>query len=62
MSRLRKSGVHTCEEWLGLDQDKKDRGICGEPAVIRCNACKQYFCEECWEDHLHMSVITTPNP
>lgn len=58
MSRLRTNpDKHTCEEWLGIDEDKKDRGKCGEPAVIRCNACRKYFCEECWIDHLEMSIV-----
>ncbi len=34
-----------------------DRGVCGAPAVIRCNACKEYFCEEDWLDHLEMTVV-----
>lgn len=58
MSRLRGNPQkHTCEAWLGVDDNKQDRGDCGEKAVIRCNACKGYFCEECWEEHLHMSVV-----
>jgi hypothetical protein len=58
MSRLRGNPhKRTCGNWLGVDGDKQDRGLCGDPAVIRCNSCKGYFCEECWEDHLHMSVV-----
>lgn len=30
---------------------------CGDPAIIRCNACKKEFCEECWVDHLEMTVV-----
>ncbi len=37
----------------------QDRGMCQDSAVIRCNRCKKYFCEECWIDHLHGSVNTT---
>ena len=54
MSKLRKFPTrHTCQAFLG-----KGHGICGEPAIIRCNACRLYFCEECWQDHLEMSVVT----
>ena len=58
MSRLRKlPSVHKCQDWLGLDNSGKDRGVCGESAAIRCNACKMYFCKECWSDHLEMTVV-----
>ena len=42
---------------MGVDKDKNDLGLCGELAVIRCNACKEYFCEECWAEHLEMTVV-----
>jgi len=45
-----------CQEWLGKDNEGNDRGLCRELAYIKCNACKQYFCEECWYDHLHMTT------
>ena len=58
MSHLRKfPNKYKCQNWLGYGKDSNDRGICGEPAVIRCNACKEYFCEECWQDHLEMTVV-----
>ncbi len=58
MSRLRTlPSTRKCQEQLGLDGNGHDRGVCDEPAVIRCNACKQYFCEECWSDHLEMTVV-----
>ena len=50
MSRLRTSRIR-CTQILD-----RVRGQCDLMAVIRCNACKQEFCEECWEDHLHMTV------
>jgi len=61
VSKLR-TDKHKCEEWLGLDSNSidgcyYDRGICGEVAVYRCNACRKYFCLECWEFHLHMTVV-----
>lgn len=59
MSRLRtNSAKHKCENWLGLEVIlvPVDRGVCGELAVIRCNACKMYFCQDCWDDHLHMTI------
>ncbi len=59
MSRLRKFPTkHKCEQKLLLDENGKDRGICNEPAVIRCNACRQYFCEECWTDHWEMTIVS----
>ena len=58
MSRLRTNPHnHTCQHWLGLDNDKKDRGTCGELAVIQCNTCRLYFCEECWANHLEMIIV-----
>lgn len=62
MSRLRTNPKkHTCQQDLGKELDGdggiRERGICGEPAAIRCNACKKYFCEECWQDHLHMTLV-----
>ena len=58
MSRLRNNPrKHTCQQQLGFGKDHIDLGICGDPAVIRCNACKEYFCEECWEFHLEMTVV-----
>ncbi len=52
MSRLRSNPLKkTCQDVI-LGKE------CGELAVIRCNACKKYFCEECWEFHLHMTVVT----
>lgn len=59
MSRLRTNPAkHRCENWLGLEviPVQVDRGVCGELAVIRCNACKMYFCQDCWDDHLHMTI------
>ncbi len=61
MSRLRGNPKkHTCQNDLGNEFDKNKnktwRGLCGEPAVIRCNYCKEYFCEECWQDHLEMTL------
>ena len=53
MSKLRGNPQkHTCQQYLD-----KDRGVCGEPAVYRCNACREYYCLECWIDHLEMSVV-----
>ena len=59
MSRLRTNpNKHTCQQWLGLEgADRHGRGICGEFAVIRCNACKKYFCEECWIGHFEMTTV-----
>lgn len=58
MSRLRTNPEkHTCQNLLGVDSQGHDHGVCGEPAVIRCNACQRYFCEYCWQDHLEMSVV-----
>lgn len=58
MSRLRNNPKKMlCQDWLGVDKDKNDLGLCGELAVIRCNACKQYFCEDCWSFHLEMTVV-----
>ncbi len=61
MSRLRGNPTgKTCQQDLGVDKVEGkllSRGVCAEPAVIRCNACKQYFCDECWIDHLEMSVV-----
>ena len=64
MSRLRINPTnHKCENWLGLETAPilRDRGVCGGLAVIRCNACKMYFCQECWDDHLHMSIDNKSN-
>lgn len=58
MSRLRGNpDNHTCQEDLGFDSNGQQRGVCGESAVIRCNACKKYFCEECWHDHFEMTAV-----
>jgi hypothetical protein len=58
MSRLRENPKKIkCQQWLGFDSDGTDRGICQDLAVIRCNACKSYYCEECWADHLEMTVV-----
>lgn len=61
MSRLRGNPQNRrCQNWLGLlPQYGEGGGLCGEAAVIRCNACKEYFCEECWEFHLEMTIVTT---
>lgn len=56
MSKLR-SSKHLCVDWLGLDENGNDRGLCGEIATYRCNACKLTFCDECWSDHLEMTVV-----
>lgn len=63
MSRLRVFPTkHRCQSELGkFDKGNPNYGVapveCGEPAVIRCNACRKYFCEECWVDHLEMTVV-----
>ena len=62
MSRLRTNPKqHKCQSEFGaFDRSNPNPGkpnACGKPAVIRCNACKQYFCEECWSDHLEMTVV-----
>lgn len=62
MSRLRKlPSKHTCQSVLGaFDLSNPNLGretVCGNPAVIRCSACKEYFCEECWQDHYEMTVV-----
>lgn len=64
MSRLRKlPSKHTCQAVFGdFDLSNPHPGhktVCGEPAVVRCNACKWYFCEECWSDHLEMTVVVS---
>ena len=56
VSKLR-SNKWRCEEQLGYDSEGKDRGICGDVAAYRCNACRKRFCLECWADHLEMSVV-----
>lgn len=55
MSRLR-SKKWKCEQQLASDGSK-----CGEIATYRCNACKEYFCDECFIDHLHMTVVVREN-
>ena len=35
-----------------------DQGACGDVAAVRCNACRKEFCEECWTNHLEMTVVT----
>ncbi len=51
MSRLRGNpNKQTC-------QDVVMGKTCGELAVIRCNSCKKYFCEECWDFHLEMTLV-----
>jgi len=59
MSRLRTNpNRYTCQQWIGLlPKYGKGGHYCDELAVIRCNACKQYFCEECWQDHFEMTVV-----
>ena len=62
MSRLRKfPNKYTCQSVIGaFDLSNPNPGhetVCGEPAVIRCNACKEYFCQPCWEDHYEMTVV-----
>jgi len=62
VSRLRTNPQqHKCQSEIGaFDVGNPNLGTptaCGEPAVIRCNACKQYFCEECWSDHFEMTVV-----
>jgi hypothetical protein len=53
MSKLRGNPKkHTCQQFLD-----EERGVCGDPAVYRCNACREYFCLECWIDHLEMSMV-----
>ncbi len=66
MSRLRKlPSKHTCQNVIGAsDLHMVGTGydiVCKRPAVICCNACKQYFCEECWSDHLEMTVVGVSN-
>ena len=57
MSRLRKFPTkHRCQQDLWFDCNGVVRVGCGEPAVIRCNACRLYFCEGCWQDHVEMTV------
>jgi hypothetical protein len=48
--------IHQCEQDLGYDANGDYRGFCADIATIRCNACGKYFCEECWQDHLEMTV------
>jgi len=50
---------HQCEQDLGYDANGDYRGFCADPATIRCDACAKYFCDECWLDHLEMTVVTT---
>ena len=61
MSRLRSNPQNRrCQAHMGNDFSsgtKVDRGLCGDRAVIRCNACQEYFCEECRVDHLEMTVV-----
>lgn len=58
MSRLRKLlNDKQCEQDLGYDAGGDYRGFCADSAVIRCNACGKYFCEECWQDHLEMTIV-----
>ncbi len=63
MSRLRGNpnghpcSVHLYADWKG--GVREDRGMCQDPAAIRCNRCRGYFCEECWSEHLEYSVNTT---
>jgi hypothetical protein len=55
MSRLRTNPKrHTCQQEYGGYGEES--GICGELATIRCNHCKKYFCEECWQDHFEMTL------
>lgn len=55
MSKLR-TDKWKCTQWLGRDNGV-DRGVCGDTATYRCNACRQEFCEECWLTHLEMSMV-----
>lgn len=56
MSKLR-TNKWKCQNWLGLNKDGGNLGLCGETATYRCNACRNYFCDECWIDHLEMSAV-----
>ena len=58
MNEMRKDS-HQCEQDLGYDSNGDYRGFCAETATIRCDACGKYFCNECWPDHLEMTVVTT---
>ena len=63
VSKLR-SEKWKCSQWFGRDNGV-DRGLCGDVAAYRCNACRKEFCLECWIDHLHMSIVCVdgvPNP
>lgn len=62
MSRLRKlPSKHTCQAVYGAfgksNPHLGQETVCGEPAFIWCNACKEYFCEACWEDHYEMTTV-----
>jgi len=58
MSRLRSNPKKiTCQAEPGAFDIGSKPGPCGDLAVIRCNACKKYFCEECWIDHFEMTVV-----
>lgn len=30
---------------------------CGDVAAYRCNACRECFCLECFDDHLEMTLV-----
>ena len=36
---------------------KEHKCECGELATYRCNACREYFCDDCFTDHLEMTVV-----
>ncbi len=53
MSKLR-SNNWKCQQYLD-----DERGVCGEIATYRCNACKETYWDECWIDPLEMTVVVS---
>ena len=51
MSRLRSNN------WRCAQQLNPEGEICGEVATYRCNACRETYCDDCWLDHLEMTVV-----
>ncbi len=56
MSKLR-SDKWSCQNVLEGSEKHPPIVVCGDIATYRCNACRQYFCDECWSFHLEMSVV-----
>jgi len=55
--------AYSCFEiWWRSQEEAIKNWVCAECSgkpYIQCFACKAVYCEECWEDHLEVTVEST---